>query len=179
MRASFFPKLIRPLHLVPRWPGLAVGLLGSVLIVTAGASEDATKKAAKLGFAFDQHAHDVAVAAANAKAVGDSHAADALADGLLQLPKYTVTEKPVRMQAREVLSPTGKVDLAKKTYLSPAYEKTIGILSAVAALINDPKDGWQPNGPEAMALYEDTQQLRRKIEMQGLLDLQATADPGK
>jgi len=180
MRASFLPKFVLPAHgIVSRWPGLAFALMGIVWIGSAGAAEDTDKKVTKLGFAFDQQAHDVVVAATSAAPFTENHEAEVPVDDLLQLPKYVVTGKSVPLQEREVLSPTGKLDLARKTYLTPAYQKTIGLLAAVASLLNNPLGGWQPNDPEAMALYEDTEQLHRKTEMKELADLAALSNPGK
>ncbi len=159
---------------------MAFGLMGSLWIGTLGADEDQDKKLARLGFAFDQHAHDVAVAAANAvPPVGENGSTNASSDDVLLLPKYTVTGKRVPFKEREVLSPKGRLDLAKKTYLTPAYQKTFGLVEAVASLFINPMGGWQPNNPEAMALYEDTEQKRRNTEMKELLNAEALDDYSK
>lgn len=169
MRPAFFRKTPRPAHVIPRWPGLAVGLIGSICLWIICRAESPDKKLAQLGFAFDQHAHDLAVAAAKEENPTETNASDeAASDDLLKLPKFVVLGKRVPFTDREILTPKGRLDLAKKTYLTPAYQKTLGSLSALAGLLINPLGGWQPNNPEAMALYEDTEQLRRKTEMQEL-----------
>jgi hypothetical protein len=180
MRAPFPPSFFKRGHFVSRWPGMAFGLMGSLWLGTLGADEDQDKKFARLGFAFDQHAHDEAVAAASADPpAGENGNAGTSSDDVLQLPKYTVTGKRVPFKEREVLSPKGRLDLAKKTYLTPAYQKTFGLVEAVASLFMNPMGGWQPNNPEAMALYEDTEQMRRNTEMKELLNAAAPDDHNK
>ena len=169
MRAAFFRKTARPVRVIPRWSGLAVGLIGSICLWTICRAENPDKKLARLGFAFDQHAHDLAVTAVKEQDSTETQSSDeAASDDLLKLPKFVVLGKKVPFQDREILTPKGRLDLAKKTYLTPAYQKTLGPLSALAGLLMNPLGGWQPNNPEAMVLYEDTEQLRRKTEMQEL-----------
>ena len=152
-----------------RRAGLAAGLLGSAWL---GAADEPSERVTRLGFAFDQKAHDQAVAAANTAPAAE----DGRSDDLLHLAKLVVTEK------RAVLTPGNTLktlELAKKTYLSPVYEKTLGPLAAVAAFLHDPKSGFQANNVEAMMLYENEQQKRRNTEMVELQAMAALSDPGK
>jgi hypothetical protein len=170
MRGSFFPTFLPLAHFIRRWPRMAIGLIGSVLIGTLGAADDSEKKVARLGFAFDPKAHEAAVAAAaNGESASENPGDDPSSSDVLHLPKYTVTGKRVPFNERDTLTPKGKLILAKKTYLTPAYQKTLGPLSALASLIMNPLGGWQPNDPEAMSLYEDAEQKRRNTEMSELV----------
>jgi len=139
---------------------------------TLCAAEEADPKLARLGFAFDQRAHEAAVAAANADQESEKHGPG----DVIRLPKYFVTEKRLPFTEREIQTPKGRLELAKKTYLSPVYQKTFGPLSNIYALFYNPLGGWHPNDPEAMALYQDADQMRRNQEMEALMRLDALQD---
>ncbi len=170
MRASLIP-MPRGAAQTVRASGLTVGLLGSLWFGAACLAEETDKNVARLGFAFDQKAHDAAVAASAASARPDG-----ASDDLLHLAKLVVTEKRAPLTANNTLK---TLELAKKTYLSPVYEKTLGPLAAVAAFLHDPKSGFQANNVEAMTLYENEQQKRRNEKMADLQAMAALSDPGK
>ena len=158
------------MQFIPRWLGGMASLLGCLWFGTLGAAEGSDQKIDRLGFAFDQHAHDVAVAAVLEK---QNTGSLEQADDIIHLPKYIVSEKRVPFVARDILTPEGRVTLAEKRYISPVYRKTFGPLSAIAGLLMNPLGGWQPNGPEAMALYEDDERMRRGNETKALMRLDA------
>lgn len=95
---------------------------------------------------------------------------------VLRLPNYRVTEDRVDLEEHRVLTPRGRVELAKKRYLAPMYQKTAGHLMALPSFLNNPLGGWSPNAPEAMAIYNDFENLRRKKEMAELTELARFAD---
>ena len=133
------------------------------------------QKTARLGFVFDQHAHDVA-AAGNADPEDKNHGSGVPSDDVIHLPKYFVTEERMPFTTREVLTPEGRVTLANKRYISPVYRKTLGPLAAVAALLMNPLGGWRPNDAEAMTLYEGDECKRRKMETAELMKLDALSE---
>lgn len=142
-------------------------------------SNDGERKREQLGFKFDPAAHDAAVATAKARTGSDDLAQEPLPPGVLRLPKYVVTDERVRLEEREMLTANGRVEFAKKKYLAPMYQKTIAQVEAVASLLANPLGGWAPNGPEAMAIYEDFEQKRRNGELKELTELAAFADESK
>jgi hypothetical protein len=144
--------------------------MSSLWLVTLCVAEDADNKIARLGFTFDPKAHEQAGAKENSDSEIQTD------NNVLRLPKYQVTGKRLPFNEREILTPKGRLVLAKKTYLTPAYQKTLGPLSALAGFLANPLGGWQPNDPEAMALYEDVQQKRRNTEMKYLAGMARTAD---
>jgi len=169
MRATLILQPIREVLPMARRTGLTAGLISAVWL---GAADEPNTRVSRLGFAFDQQAHDQAVAAANAAPAPE----DGRSDDLLHLAKLVVTEK------RTVLTPgnTRKtLELAKKTYLSPVYEKTLGPIAAIAAFLTNPLGGFHANDIEAMTLYENEQQKRRNTEMADLQAMAALSDPGK
>jgi hypothetical protein len=105
--------------------------------------------------------------------------ADPPPPGVVRLPKYVVREKGVALTEYELLTPSGRVEVAEKRYLSPMYRKTIGPLAALVSLVNNPLGGWSPNAPEAMALYEQDEAIRRNHEIEGLMDLAQLAEAAK
>lgn len=146
---------------------------------TALAEETADSRASRLGFRFDRKTHDAAVAADTARRAGTTLDIEATPDGVIRLPKHVVTADRVPLEENEILTPKGRVELAKKRHLSPMYQKTVGPLAAIAGLIMNPLGGWNPNGPEAMALYEDNQNTLRKKRLNELEDLAELAEWAK
>jgi hypothetical protein len=171
MRVAVSLKHIMPVRSSRRELRLAVGLLACVGLGMLHAAEDSEQKTARLGFVFDQQAHDAAIARRHAEQ--EKHDASAQADDVIHLPKYYVTEERMPFTTREILTPEGRVALANKRYISPVYRKSLGPLSAIASLLMNPLGGWRPNDPEAMALYEDDERLRRKNETKELMRLEA------
>jgi hypothetical protein len=176
MRVPLALRLPEPSLFAGWWPPLAVGLIWGAWSGTTHAAGSSDEKLTRLGFTFDPHAHDAAVAAAGASATADS---DAPPIGVLRLPKYVVTDDRVRLDAHEILTPKARVEFAEQRFLSPMYQKTLGPLIAVASLLANLKDGWAVNSREALALYEDDAQKRRNTEMKDLTDLAAMRDPPK
>jgi hypothetical protein len=164
-------KHFMPTNNFSRTLGLAVGLMGSVWFGSLHAAEEPEQKIARLGIGFDQHAHDAAVAAAQADSKSEDRGPRVLSDGVICLPKYFVTEERMTFTTREILTPEGHLAVAKKRYISPVYAKTLGPLSNIYALIYNPLGGWHPNDAEAMTLYLDAEQKRRNTEMKDLLTL--------
>lgn len=175
-------------QLFSRWPApeLVVGgqawwlfaALISGLTLTAASAEDVRKdNASRLGFRFDQQAHDAAVA--KQKSRDAIFAAEPSDSDAVRLPRYTVTEDRVEFDERDILTPKGELDLAKKRYLKPTYQKTVGPLMAIPGFLHNPLGGFKPNAPEARAIYEDFETLRRKNRMAELTDLSELADKAK
>ncbi|HVU22844.1 MAG TPA: hypothetical protein VHE13_01890 [Opitutus sp.] len=135
-------------------------------------AEDAPdNRVSRLGFKFDQQAHDAAVAAENSRQPAD----EPLPAGVIRLPHLQVTARAMPAQ-KEMLTPKGRIEVAKRRYETPLYQAVVGPLEGLASLLNNPLGGWNPNAPEALALYEDDEQKRRNHEMSDLLDLAAFAD---
>ncbi len=153
---------------------MMIGLIGAGAIGTIRAQEPAEDKVARLRFTFTPQARETAVAADNAASTDEQPAGEFTADDVLHLRKMIVTGRRQQLIERDLLTPKGRLDLAKKVYLTPVYEKTFGPLSQVAAYYTDFLaifGGWHPNDGEAMALYEDDAQKRRNTEMTDLMNL--------
>lgn len=155
---------------------LGVGLIAVALNAMVSAEETQNGRTARLGFRFDQQARDAAIAAEKKSGVLEDLPADA---DVIRLPKYQVTEQRIPLEEHELLTPQGRLDVAKKRYLTPLYQKTLGPLAAVASLLNNPLGGWNPNGPEAMALYEDNENLRRRNRINELSEIAGLAEQAK
>ncbi|MEO6005424.1 MAG: hypothetical protein ABIZ04_16665 [Opitutus sp.] len=153
-------------------------LLAVPFAMTVSAKTETTgiDAASRLGFRFDQIAHDAALAS-RAKDGGEIFLNEPVDPAVIRLPKYFVKERKEPVTENNVLTTEGKVERAKKRQLSPLYQKTLGPLTAVASLINNVLGGWNPNGREATALEDDSQGLRRKHEMSDLNDLNHIAEP--
>lgn len=150
-----------------RWSSSLVITLGcaAVKIHASTASDDT---AAKLGYRYDPSRH-----AAKAKP-GDprTEAEDPVPAGVIRLPRHVVTESRIQTDDDALLTPEGRVEVAKKRHLSPLYRVTLGPLAALASLLNNPLGGWNPNGPEAMALYE---QERKRVRDARITELEGLA----
>ncbi|HWL14122.1 MAG TPA: hypothetical protein VNR00_00875 [Opitutus sp.] len=168
------PAALPSAHVVMFAGAVRLTLIGATLgLPVRAADEEQSPSIARLGFKFDQQAHDAAVAAE------EKRRADLFGDappGVVRLPRYQVTEKGVPLTDDEMLTPKGKLEYAKKRYLAPLYQKTLGPLAAIATLLNNPLGGWAPNAPEAMALYEDEKQKQRNTRMGELTEIAALAE---
>lgn len=130
------------------------------------------ERVARLGFAYAPPDADVRAGAQPAAAL-DLEPADS---DVVRLPKYEVKERPIVLTEDELLTPQGRVALAKQRYLTPVYRKVFGPLAAVASLLNNPLGGWNPNGPEALAIYYDNLNYQRRKELEELTGIAALAD---
>lgn len=140
-------------------------------------AEDTTATTAdRLGFHFDQQAHDAAQKKSSAPRSLENEPAPA---GVERLPRYVVREKGVPLEDHDILSPKGRDAVAKERYLSPLYQKTFGPLAAIAGLLANPLGGWHPNSPEAGVLYDQDESRRRASEESDLRDLASLADSAK
>ena len=156
---------------------LFAALICSLPLISASAEDVRKDNAARLGFRFDQQVHDAAVAKQKDRdAIFAAEPSDADA---VRLPRYTVTEDRLNLDERDVLTPKGELDLAKKRYLKPIYQKTLGPLMAIPGFLHNPLGGFKPNAPEAMAIYEDFETLRRKNRMKELTELSELAERAK
>jgi hypothetical protein len=171
-----FPSLHRRLTRSFRRP-----ILGAALLLRIATSVDAeasgNETANRLGFHFDQKAHEAAVAA-RAKE-GGAFLNEPVDPDVIRLPKYTVRDKKVWSSDFSMETPKGRIEKAKKQYLSPMYQKTLGPIAAAAAFLHNVLGGWNPNTPEAMAIYEDNEALRRRNEMSELNGLSELAEKAK
>lgn len=130
-------------------------------------------RVARLGFAFAPPAGDAARTGAQPSAALDLEPAD---PDVVRLPKYEVKERPIVLSEDELLTPEGRVALAKERYLTPMYRKVFGPLAAVASLLNNPLGGWNPNGPEALAIYYDNLNYTRRKELEDLAGIATLAE---
>ncbi|HWA87381.1 MAG TPA: hypothetical protein VG710_14230 [Opitutus sp.] len=160
----------------PRFPDrqswLAVGVLCGLLARPALADDPPENRASRLGFKFDQQAHDATVAAEHKRA----ESASATPPGVVRLPTFVVKQKNLTDHAHEFLTERGRIALAEEHTETPMYRAVIGPIEAVASLVHNVLGGWNPNAPEAVALEADYEQRRRNREMNDLLDLAALAD---
>ena len=79
----------------------------------------------------------------------------------------------------EVLTESGKLEIAEKRYLSPLYRVTFGPLSQIAAYYLNfltILEGWHPNEAEAMTLYRQDERLERLRELDSLTRLEMFGD---
>jgi hypothetical protein len=153
---------------------MLIGLIWAGAIGSIQGGEPAEDRVARLRFTFDPQARETAVAAGKAALADEPPAGEFTADDVLHLRKMIVTGSRPQLIERDLLTPKGRLDLAKKVYLTPVYEKTFGPLSQLAAYYTDFLaifGGWHPNDGEAMALYEDDAQKRRNTEMADLMNL--------
>lgn len=164
------------------WPlradcvGRFVAALAMFAVVGVRAEEGKPAgRAARLGFTYDPTVR----AAGLGHQKGRTLELGPTEPGVVRLPNYAVVERPLVFTEDEMLTAQGRVDLAKKRYLSPIYQKTIGPLMAVVGFLAAPLGGWRPNSPEAMALYYDDDAKRRRAEMSGLEDIARLADEAK
>lgn len=158
---------------------LLAGLAWNASVASTFAAEKQSERSTRLGFSFDQKAHDARVAAKERERKGAGFANEPLDPDVVRLPNYDVREQPIELEDDETLTAKGRLEVAKKRHLTPMYQKTFGPLSAVLGLLNNPLGGWNPNGPEAMALYEDAAQKRRNARMSELQDLAELAELAK
>jgi hypothetical protein len=153
---------------------MMIGLIWAGAVGTIRAGETAEDKVARLRFAFDPHVGETEVVAGKPALADEQPAGEFTADDVLHLRTMIVTERRQQLIERDLLTPKGLLDLAKKRYLTPVYQKTLGPLSQVAAYYFNFLaifGGWHPNDGEAMALYEDDAQKRRNTEMTELINL--------
>ncbi len=126
----------------------------------------------RLGIVFDPGYREKAQAEDKAALEARTLGAIGTTEGILLLPKFHVEEERVRIPEHELLTRYGRRELAKQKYLAPGYQKTLGRLAAVAALLANPLGGWNPNNAEASVLYEQDEAIRRREELSELEDLQ-------
>ena len=95
------------------------------------------------------------------------------------LKPYVITTPRVKLTERDVLTDQAKLALAKKTQLTPLYQVTFGPLSQLGAYYFDWLSilgGWHPNDLEALVLYRQEEDVRRKNEMDSLMRLETIYD---
>jgi hypothetical protein len=166
-----------------RWTALAIFLLWAGWAGPNCAAEEVERKNERLGFKFDPQAHEAAVdntAKVTAGSSLEELEAASPADDIFHLSKVVVTGKRIPFNERDVLTAAGRLDVAKKTYLTPAYEKTFGPLGTLASYYFNflaVFGGWHPNDADALALYADADQKRRNIEMNSLLEVAVFGRP--
>jgi len=151
-----------------------IGLIWAGAIGTIRAGEPAEDKIARLRLTFDSHARETAVATDKIALADEQPSGEFTADDVFHFQTMIVTSPSQQLIERDLLTPKGRLDLAKKRFLTPAYQKTLGPLSQVAAYYFNfltILGGWHPNDGEAMALYEDDAQKRRNTEMTELISL--------
>lgn len=95
------------------------------------------------------------------------------------LKPYLVTTPRIKLTEKEVLTDKARLELAKKTQLTPLYRLTFGPLSQLGTYYFNWLSilgGWHPNDLEAMILYRQEEDLRRKAEMNSLVRLESLYD---
>jgi hypothetical protein len=177
MRINFLKRIVGA-RFVRGACWLVAGGIWSSAQTVLRAEAPAESAASRLGIHFDQQVHDASVAAK--KAAGEGvFSAEPHDPGVIRLPKYVVTDERFPLEEYELLTPKGRVAVAEKRYLSPIYRKTVGPLAAIATFLNNPLGGWSPNAPEAMAIYEDFEGVRRRARTKELMNLADLADRAK
>jgi hypothetical protein len=99
---------------------------------------------------------------------------------LVAMKPFFVRSTPVKLSETDVLTDSGKLELAEKRYISPLYRVTFGPLSQVAAyyfnfltILN----GWHPNEAEAITLYREDERLQMLGDMDSLIRIEKIAAP--
>jgi hypothetical protein len=99
---------------------------------------------------------------------------------VLVLPNFDVQNSRIDLTERDVLTQKELLARAKTRYLNPAYQKTMGQLSAALGMLaNIPSIfyGWHPNDAEASVLFADDEKLRQIRESFDLIDVIKDTDP--
>ena len=102
---------------------------------------------------------------------------DSLIPETVVLPKFVIMGPREKLTEKDVLTDKARLATAEKRYLTPLYRAAFGPLSQLAAYYFDWTtllNGWHPNEYEAMALYRQDELLKRRVEMDRLLKLEAT-----
>ncbi len=95
------------------------------------------------------------------------------------LPRFEVRDARIPLTVDEVFTSKGRLAEAKQRHLSPLYQATFGPIAAVAALYFNPLmvlRGVRANDAEAMVLYQQEEDLRRRGETRSLEELAQLAD---
>lgn len=149
--------------------GLTLTLVAGEKAPGEGDTDGARKeRLAKLGFSFQAPAATAGNSASAGLAPGEPPDPN-----VIQMPRYRVKQKRIALTPDEVLTEKGKAEIARARYLNPVYQATVGPLMAVLGLIANPLGGWNPNNPEALALYYDQQYKERMNEMDDLNRLES------
>jgi len=85
----------------------------------------------------------------------------------------------VKLSETDVLTDSGKLEIAEKRYISPLYRATFGPLSQVAGYYFNFLSilhGWHPNEVEAMTLYRQDERLKMLGELGSLIRLETIGD---
>ena len=90
---------------------------------------------------------------------------------ILSMDPYFTFGRRIQLSKEDILSPAGRVSVAKHRYLNPIYQKTLGPLMAIPGFVANPLWGLSPNTPEAMLLYEEDERIRRNQNMNDLINL--------
>ena len=102
---------------------------------------------------------------------------DSLLPDTVMLPVFVIRGTREKITERDVLTDKARLAMAERKYLTPLYRAAFGPLSQLAAYYFDWTsilNGWHPNEYEAMALYRQDELLKRRVEMDRLLKLEAT-----
>jgi hypothetical protein len=85
----------------------------------------------------------------------------------------------VKLSETDVLTDSGKLELAEKRYISPLYRVTFGPLSQLAGYYFNFLSifqGWHPNEAEAVTLYRQDERLKMLSELDSLIRLETIGD---
>ena len=110
-----------------------------------------------------------------------SIALDPTDKSVVLLPRYEVRDDRLPFTENDMLTPKGRLAVAKRRTLSPLYQKTFGPISWLALAYFNPLAllGSKPNDAEASALYAQEEEIRRSHEISDLNDLGRFADEAK
>lgn len=95
------------------------------------------------------------------------------------LTPYHVTTPRALPTEKEMQTEKATLEIAKKTQLTPLYRYTFGPLSQLGTYYANWLSilgGWHPNDLEAMVLYRQEEDLRRKVELDSLTRLEKLYD---
>jgi len=141
----------------------------------AGSGTVAVVSIGHLGFKFSERATTTAAAKPVALLPEETNPA-------YVLPRMVVSERPVKLLEREVLTERGRRELAEKRYITPLYRTTFGPAAQLASYYFNPLGllgGWHPNTAEAMTLYQEDERVRTLEELDDLVELEGLEKGGE
>jgi hypothetical protein len=99
----------------------------------------------------------------------------------VHLPPFFVHPRQDIPEEKEMLTDFGRLQFARKKFISPLYRATFGPLAQIGAyylnflsILN----GWHPNDAEAMALYRESERLQILTNFDDLRRIEELGEPG-
>jgi len=179
--SEFRQEFCRLVSVVPRVSCLAVFLLLALPGAAPGADEappGPSRTAERLGVKFDPSppAKPPELAPKSPSVVLE----DPADLPLVVMPRVEVVERRGPLTPDDVLTPSGRLDLAKKRYLSPTYRAVFGPLTQLGAYYLNFLSllgGWHPNDAEAATLRAQDRRIEMMSDVDEMIRVEAVADP--